>query len=249
MKPWTQTIQIQWRPELRFYEVRIAILRMLEDREILKAFRVGEDFVDAQLFDARTQFSVHQSGLSLSLSHPEANLGLAWEAITIAIAQVRPAEARRVLCAFQHIAELPSSFDEAVRAGAKGVLQSRVSSAEASDWAVLLDVQVAGEPSLQGQVEYGIVRARELADRLARRVGRMRESPVLDRQLWTNVQFPQVALFADTRLEAQTDAAADDLAATARTVLGKCEADANALVEDLILRLDLKQDNVVGEGT
>jgi hypothetical protein len=244
LKPWTQGIQIGWRPELRFYEVRIAILRMLEDLEILKAFRVGDNFIDAQLFDGTILMSVRQNGLNLTLAQPEADIGLGWDALTAALAQVRPAHPRNIASVFQHVCELPMSLDDAIRAGARAVPGPRLSGA-VSDWAFLMDLRVAGKLNLRGQLEFGIVRAEELAPRLSRQVGRMSSSPMLDEDLWTKVQFPPVALFADTRLVTEEVSSTDELATSAKAAIAESETEASALVDELLSGLDMKEDDAV----
>jgi hypothetical protein len=46
--------EVNWRPELRFYESRIGILRDLENQGILQAFRVRDHAIDGRLFEGAT---------------------------------------------------------------------------------------------------------------------------------------------------------------------------------------------------
>jgi hypothetical protein len=164
--------------------------------------------------------------------------------VTDALEQIRPEHPRTIASVFQFVSELPSSFADAAVAGARTVLPSR--SSEVTDWAFLLDLRLGGERNFVGQLEYGIVRDLELPLRLSRHVGRMRESPMLQDVDWSDVKFPSVALFADIRLETEAVGVAGELSTTARSVLTEGQNASNALIEDLISGLDIKEDDAVG---
>jgi hypothetical protein len=115
--PWTQTISLSWRPELRYYEERIAILRQLEDRGDLRAFRVRDEAIDARLFDRDHQLSVRQDGLTLQLLRPSADPEQAWSAVALAVAAIRPSKPTKIMVGLQHLEAIPLAFEDAVRHG------------------------------------------------------------------------------------------------------------------------------------
>jgi hypothetical protein len=197
---WTQSLSIRWRPELRFYEQRVAILRSLEERGELRAFRVQENFVDARLFESRVRLSVRQDGLDLYLDRPDADVARAWEAVEIGLSIVKPDRPRFVRASFQHLAPLDMRFEDAVRRAYGGVLgRLGTESIEFGDWALLVDLSMKNGSS--GQIEFGIVRGDEVPDRLARIAGRIgpRQQPVS--RLPEPSDFADVSLFTDLRVE------------------------------------------------
>jgi hypothetical protein len=198
--PWTQTISVAWRPELSFYEKRIAILRVLEDRGDLTAFRVRDDTVEARLFGGAGFMSVRQGGLRLQLRGPDTDVEKAWAAATSAVSDLDPALPRSVSVSFQHVLELSMAFDDAVDRGYArlfaGLPHQEVRFA---DWALLSDLEFQ-EPAAVGLIEFGIVRDHEIEQRLARQVGRAGAEDPTQGFTWDKAGFPKVALFADTTL-------------------------------------------------
>jgi hypothetical protein len=197
LKPWTQRLSLSWRPELRFYEQRIAILKKLEEQGYLRAFRVEESFVDAQLFETRDRLTVRQDGADILLLSPEAEPARALEALCLALAEVRPTTPRTISGSFQYIAPIALDFLDAVARGYGRVLGNPLGDLSHGDWAVLTDI-ILESPPASGIVEFGIIKAEEAPDRLARRAGRTGRAP--QPQRWDPDQFPDVAVFCDGTL-------------------------------------------------
>lgn len=193
---WAQSISLWWRPELRFYEERIDILRSLEERGYLRAFRVQENFIDARLFDSRDRLSVRQDGLELHLDRPDADVDRAWEAVEIGLSAVEPRQPRTVVATFQHLTGLDMGFEEAVARAYGSVFGTLgTDSIKLGDWAVLVDVSMNGGAS--GQIEFGIVRADEVPDRLSRAAGRIGSRQAEPRDVPGPEAFEDVSMFAD----------------------------------------------------
>lgn len=213
LKPWTQRLSLSWRPELRFYEQRIAILKKLEEQGILRAFRVEEGFVDAQLFETRDRLTVRQDGADIQLLSPKAESERALEALCIALAEVRPTTLRSISASLQYIAPLELKFMDAVDRGYGRVLGDLPGDLKHGDWAVLTDVLLESPPA-SGIVEFGIIKAEEAPERLARRAGRMggRAQP---QQQWRPDQFPDVAVFCDGTISGTLDDGSDNLSEVA----------------------------------
>jgi hypothetical protein len=196
---WTQSLSLRWRPELRFYEKRVEILRTLEEEGFLRAFRVHESAIDARLFDSRDALSVRQDGLVLHLRRSDSDLDRALRAVEISLSTLSPSQPRQRSASFQFLTPVDMEFEAAVRQAYGGALGSlRTGSIDVSDWAFLVDLTDDGTT---GQIEFGIVRAEEVPLRLSLTVGR------IDREFDRESQpppyaggpeeFAPVSLFAD----------------------------------------------------
>ena len=194
--PWTQTLSLNWRPALRFYEERVGILRTLDDDGVLAAFRVDADRIDARFGDGHS-LKVEQSGMTLQLFGLDADLDPLWDYVMLVCNRVQPARIRGVEGEFQHIVGLDLSFEQAVARGHERLYSLPPSDAISyGDWALLMDMTCSDGRS--GQVEFGIIRNNEAPRRLTRASSRM---GTLDRgpQQWSGVEFPEVGLFSDSR--------------------------------------------------
>jgi hypothetical protein len=228
---------MRWRPELRFYEQRVTILRELEDRGRLRAFQIHEDQVDAQLLDVDHQLSVRQDGFTLKLFRPDADTNLAWDAVALAVGLVRPAHPRVITASYQHIVELTTTFEEAVARGYDRMFDVRkIGTVELVDWAFLADFRSWGEPPASGQIEFGVVHAEEVPERLARLAGRIRGSgdPA---NVWEVDKFPMVALFSDATFHTPADQQVDPVA-QARSFWGSTTEEVGNLILGLHNRLN-----------
>lgn len=200
--PWTQSLRLSWRPELSFYEKRVELLKAFEEQGVLRAFRVEESLVDAQLFDSRDRLTVRHNGLDLQLLATNADPERAMQALEIALDAVNPANTWHISSSFQYLVDLQLSFEEAVKSAYGRLLGNLNSSGDPfGDWAVLVDLHLGSFPST-GQIEFGLIRDTEAPARLSRTAGRMgNASGRNDAELWHNTKFPAVALFADGRAE------------------------------------------------
>jgi len=190
---WTQSLSLRWRPELRFYEQRVAILRSFEEEGYLRAFRVQENYIDAKLFGSRDSLSVRQNGLDLHLGRPGSDADRVFGAVEIGLAAVAPSQPRTFSAGFQHVAPLNMKFEDAVR-GAFGRLGT-AGGIEVDDGALLADISL--NDGLSAQIEYGIVRAAEIPARLSRTVGRIQHESAAPYDLPEPDEFAEVSLFSD----------------------------------------------------
>lgn len=231
LKPWTQRLSLSWRPELRFYEQRIAILKKLEEQGILRAFRVEESFVDAQLFETRDRLTVRQDGADIQLLSPQAESERALEALCIALAEVRPTTPRSISASFQYIAPIELEFMDVVARGYGRVLGDLPGDLRHGDWAILTDI-ILESPSASGIVEFGIIKAEEAPERLARRAGRTggRSQP---QQRWVAEQFPDVAVFCDGTISGALEDGSEKIPAVAANFWNAARDAHGSLVEGL----------------
>jgi hypothetical protein len=200
--PWTQSITIGWRPELRFFEERYSLLRAFDDSGDLRAFRVGNDRIDARLFEPVQELAVRQDGLELHSFDPGADATKAWEAVRRTVGRLSVTRFSDASVGLQHVLELPGVTFEDVVASAYERLFTPLGTDDVrfDDWAFNADVVVTGPPESRGVTEFGIIRRDEAPRRLARQVGRQVQHarPVPVR--WSEDDFKDVSLFADTNL-------------------------------------------------
>jgi hypothetical protein len=245
--PWTQGLSIYWRPELSFYEKRVDLLKAFEEQGVLRAFRVEENSVDAQLFASRDRLTVRQDGLDLRLLALGADQGRALDALDIALRSIRPRSPWRLSYTSQYIIGLDLDLEAAV-GQAYGRLVGDLNDPSGGcfgDWAVLVDLEFGDFPS-SGQVEFGLIAAEEAPGRLSRNAGRMGGSGRSDPDLWGGVEFPEVALFVDGRADQMLQQGSPDgsFVATARNFWNASAARLGELAEGLhskLLTKDLRR--------
>jgi hypothetical protein len=236
LPPWTQSVSLHWRPELRFYEERIRILRELEDKRELRAFRVAEGSIDARIRDDDHLLSVHQSGLSIQLLRPNADIDRAWAALTTVVETIRPASLRRTTVAFQYVSELKVDMPTAISNSIDHLFSvPTVEGVSYRDWAVLMDI--TRSDGSEGQMEFGIVEDHEVPARLSRHVGRINVSGGnVAPDHWKEDEFPAVAVFADSYLQSQIPTMEGALIHV-REFMDTARRDAGKVVESISNRL------------
>jgi hypothetical protein len=189
--PWTQLLEIRWRPALTFYEKRTEILRCLDDSKLLEAFRVETDHVDARLTKPGHALRVRQDGLILEILGQHADADLGWSCVLAALNRINP-ENMIVGSRYQHLEQLDGPFEVAVKAARDRFLLVP-DGEEIEDWALVVNLPRAAT------VELGIIRNVEAIPRLTRSVGGMTSAKVQDASgFWRGVEFPPAALFADS---------------------------------------------------
>jgi hypothetical protein len=212
--PWTQSLHLSWRPELRFYEKQFELLKKFEEQGVLRAFRVEEGSVDAQLFQSRDRLTIKKDGIDLQLFSPEADPSRALDALGIAIQDVAPPLPRAISATYQFIVELDLDFDEAVDRGHGRVLGVLPGKPQYGDWAILTDITL-DDLNASGTVEFGIIRAKEAPGRLARVAGRAGQARGQSLPRWQAEKFPEVAIFCDGTIRGTMDEKTESIADSA----------------------------------
>lgn len=203
--PTTQTIRLRWLPVLRFYEERIPILRGLEERDLLNAFRVSDETVEAELPGWRW-LSVAQSGITLDVLTETADALESWSFIDEVVKLIGPLRFTHARISYQHVLALPFPFEEAV-----GLARERLyrglgtPEVEVGDWALLADLSASGPPASAGQAEIGVIHRREVDMRLKRSGGRGPGMQHLSNRTWDSDDFKEASLFADSNLVLQAE--------------------------------------------
>jgi hypothetical protein len=199
--PLTQRIVLEWEPELRFYELGVQVLRLLQDRGELNAFSVEPEEVRGRLLEDRCVMVLSRARLDLTFWGADLDVMRGWDAATLAYGMVRPTTPTGFQIQLQHVVPLPSPFAAAVAAGYRRLFDlPGVEGVQFDDWAFLSDLVVPDGPA-RGGVEFGIVQPHEVELRLARHVGRAGRSlpggsgfaPSVDLST-----FADASLFADS---------------------------------------------------
>jgi hypothetical protein len=199
--PWTQTLSLRWRPAVTFYATRIDILGEFDAKKALRAFRVGDDQIDARVLGGH-ELSVRHNGLTLEIFGQDADLDPVWDLLTIAVEKVEPGHFVRPTTQFQFIQPLDLEYEEAIALASASFLVP-LGAEEIVDWALV--VNLPGGPgtraaNLGPSVEFGVIRAEEARPRLTRSIGRTASvsTSALPGLQWQDAEFPPVGLFADT---------------------------------------------------
>jgi hypothetical protein len=233
--PRTQTISFSWRPELRFYEHQFELLRQLDDRGALRAFRVGDSQVEGRLFSTVDEIAVGRAGMSFELVSPKSDIDQAWDCVALVLDLLEP-QIESVMAWSQYVEEVDLPFEEAIARGQERLASVvEVPGASVTDWAVLLDLQLSEPWPSAGQVEYGIVRAHEVPRRLARAVGRVQlEQPRPQPQLRTSPEdFADISLFVDGWVTGEPSEAEQLSLALARQFWEAAQSELGNVVERL----------------
>ncbi len=206
--PWTQTLELGWRPSLKFYENRVAILSELDERRMLREFAVQESHIGARLIPAGTQLAVRPDRLTVGVLTQKSDLEPAKRSVEIALGKLGDLSIYWWSARFQFVIPLDSSFEAMVEAGVRTLVPVLPSGVGPTDWATVLDL--AGD-GMTGHAEYGIIRASEAVDRLTGVVGRSDQSD-WGAESFTDLELPDVALFLDCRWAASwAGGAADEI--------------------------------------
>ncbi|MGA9313277.1 MAG: hypothetical protein WBV77_01480 [Solirubrobacteraceae bacterium] len=161
-----------------------------------------------------------------------------WRLVETVISKLAPLRYSHTRVSYQHVAELPLSFEQAVAKSYEELLRPLDTSEVAvTDWAVLADLRTSGLQPATGKVEWGIVSKEEVPLRLAKLGGRDPGMEHLGSREWDTAEFKDVSLFADSDL--RHDAADDQepFLGDARTFWGTSREQIGRLVDEWRSRL------------
>lgn len=197
MEPWTQRIAVSWPVTLNFYERRYALLRKLEEGNLLRRFHSQDDRVHVLLGDPNHELTLRDDGLDLRLLQPDASLDRAREALLIVLDGIAPKRLARPRLTFRWLVELAADYDEA-REEAGRQLFDPPRGVAVEDFALVVD-GATDEPPASYHLECGIVDRAETPDRLAR----PRRGVEPGSSVWLPESLPEVAFFCDSEWEIQ----------------------------------------------
>jgi hypothetical protein len=190
VRPWTQILEINWRPELRVIERRTELIRVFEDSHKLSSFRVNERDA-AMRFISGEQVSLAIDGVDIALRERTEDSLTALEVI---FRTVRP-QVSMVRAWFTHLVPVDADYDH-VRL-VSGAHFFPWWPGKLRDWSVLVD-SAGTAAGIDYQCEVGLVASHEIPARVSRSVGRVDSAPARLTNEPDNRPLPPVALFMDS---------------------------------------------------
>jgi hypothetical protein len=239
MDAWNRTMSLEWTPSLRFYERKIQLLQGMERRGLLAAYAVQEGLVGLLVGDRAMELIVTSRSCSLRLSGSTFDRDRLFEAIGMILRTVEPMAIRATSYSSQHLAALSDSYEEGKSRFIESFFDGRSSNIGLDDMAVLVDGQDP-EHETSYQVEFGVVSADEIPDRLNRHAGRMEAQESLSPYDWSTSGFPAVALFVDSSWELNERANGSDGSVLMKRLLEEAEGRADRLANGLWNSLGFK---------
>ena len=162
--PWTQQIELRWQPDLHFYERRTEILRSLEAEGLLTGFQWQDKRIGARLGQFEVVY-VTDSALSASINGPRTSSQGVRAAISMALDALEPINVTLHGMTFQYLLPISGDGTLAQEQTARRLAPEILPEATPRDWAILLDGRSTRLQS-DFQVEFGVLRAEEMAGRL-----------------------------------------------------------------------------------
>ncbi len=193
-QPWTQTVRLRWRPELRFFEQRTTLMRQLEDDGILPAFIWQTDWVAIRIGEFEA-LEVGVTGLTARLMSPRPATTNLERAVEVALKLFKPRDVFLSDIWLQYFLPVQGEAQQAQARTAEALVHE-FQGARATDWALLID-GFSDRMTCGFQVEYGVVGADEVPMRL-QRVSRPLSNPLEGPDLPPDLrEAPTTALFLD----------------------------------------------------
>jgi len=195
--PWTRGIVVNYRPELRFYEMKTALLRAFDDAQILHAFQVSEERTSALLGDSHGELVVTPNFLLLNVgpSGVEDEWELLLSALQDAMDTLQPTVVDLTFLSQHLLPMLETDYDSARHEALRRLLGEWPNTHGLTDFALLVDGAHDGHSY---QAEFGVLDAASVPDRLGRLVGRI-NTPTGPGPIWNlkKQSVPPVAFFID----------------------------------------------------
>jgi hypothetical protein len=207
-------VSVSWRrPLVSFFEQKAAILRDLQDADLLRRFDVGEERVGVKIKDSLHHLIFTPEHVEIAALSPDADLEALMMAAGFVWQRLEPSEIRRVDIEFQFLTPTDSTYDDARhRAGDRVTTWPSKADLQNVDFAVVFDLLLE-DPKSEIHVECGIVEQQEAAHRLAMHQAGIVEGTQIAPTVFPLKSLPEVALYAyqvwriaDLDIPSQSDA-------------------------------------------
>ncbi len=202
VEPWTEVASWQWRPQFDFEERRIPFLREVDQAGVLEAWHLQRDAVGVIVDEPGCEIFIAQDRLAAST--PESRLPDVAMDVLAMVERVFEPVTSSVWIAHQYVIPLAREYDVARTELGDKLWPGTFSALGGTDFALLFD-GVAAASGSQYQIEFGVVLASELADRLARTVGRSAFRGVQVPAPERLTHPPDVSLFVDVHWNHSSD--------------------------------------------
>jgi hypothetical protein len=202
VEPVTQRLNVSWRPEVRFLERRLELLRQLDDEGLVQSFSVDGADVLIRVTGRYHEIRFGPSGLGIRLGDPDFDPEVIQGVVTKIFECFDPEVLGQIRADLQFLEALSISYEQARALGGQVLFDASDSDVEITDWAVLLNPEFGATHRWAGALEFGVVSNQEAEVRLARKVGRLDQpfpGPVSQR-----IEVPEVGFFADCQLQSSS---------------------------------------------
>ncbi len=162
--PRVQTLQLSWRPALRFFEERTQLLRDLEVLGLLQAFQWEESRVSARLADHQ-YIVLGPTGATLQVMSHKADHQAVSQALRATLLRIDPKDVTLNWVDLRLLLPVDMEGAEAQKLTANRLFPDLSPSAVGDDWAALVDGHSA-ELGASFQMQFGFVRPEEMPPRL-----------------------------------------------------------------------------------
>jgi hypothetical protein len=195
---WTQQVEVTWPACLSFYDEKLNLLHQFESEGILRAFRNRDTNIGAMLGDPDHHIAVRSDQMNIRMLSSGADLERMESAASSVFSALEPDSVAEVSVSLQYLTPLDGEFQSLTGDSANRLLGLTDEGGMGGwDWAVLLNGE-GTDPDSIFQVEFGVVQAEEIPERLARVHGQIEG---LDTSIpsshWEGQEFPPVAMFAE----------------------------------------------------
>jgi hypothetical protein len=233
---WTQGASVRWRPEFRFYEARTGFLSKLDEKGLIRAWRIEGDEVSVRLKDTDHEALLNPRGIRLVATTPEPDIEPLMVAAETAFEEIKPRRITTVRLYFQHLHAIEGDYDEVRASSGRRLLGSLADDLKLSDYALLVDGR-RGEPPYEYQVEFGVVSKAEIPRRLSRWAGRIRgeDRPYPQFRDLDSSKLPEIALFVDSNWSVIQPPPPNEIGHALREFWSAGRREADSLVERIRL--------------
>lgn len=194
--PWSTALQLNWRSTLRFFERRYEIMREVEDRFGVAAYRHDGDLVAAQLAGGLGLVELEPDGLHVRRTSRDGDVSALREVVALALTSLELPAIRHGRAWFKYVRPLDSDLATAVASSMSSVLGEWRVEAGVTDFALLYDGVWRDRDY---QLEFGISTGDQIPARLAGVISRTGHrfagmypdlGPLPDANLFVDISWP-----------------------------------------------------------
>lgn len=238
MALWTQSVNLRWRPELKYFEGRTTFLRELESAGLLTAFRWRGNALDVRIGEFE-YLRIGVASARLDVFSPRASGDRIRIAAKLALDQFAPSDVEMMPMRLRYL--LPIDADASTTQIRTAQLVANELGNSAKDWALLVDGY--SDPLDTGyQVEYGIVSLEEMAARLTGSISRLNRGNDEVEQTVDLEGLPPCGLFLDVDWGFSKPLNTDDVYDQAESIWRSAVAEGESMAHRIAIRLNAISD-------
>jgi hypothetical protein len=194
VSPWAQSLLIDWRPWLSYWERRIKLLRELDDAFDLTDFKLEPTEAGARWGNGSYELSITPDRLTVRGSGVDAERTVLLRAASLAVERLKPFFIGDVRVALAHVVPSDEPSSQLQEAAASELYDSWAPPVNVKDYAVILDGTMKDDRGA-AHLEIGIVSKAELPRRLSGLMGQVPAGTQQAFSWWTNQKLPESAFY------------------------------------------------------